>query len=117
MRQRDGGSVIAVNVSAPDDLRFPPSGLPSEWRIFWNKLRPFARPVLVPGLAAIVMRTLLLASAQRTALAERDADLVLKPPLDAYGLLEFKKIRAIAEVGYRYTLEAAAHWSGPRAGA
>jgi predicted acylesterase/phospholipase RssA len=114
MRQRGGGSVIAVNVSAANDLRFPPSGLPSEWRIFWNKLLPFARPVLVPGLAAIVMRTLLLASAQRTALAERDADLVLKPPLDAYGLLEFKKIHAIVEVGYRYTLEAASRWSGPR---
>ena len=115
MRQRGGGSVIAVNVSSADDLRFPPSGLPSEWQIFWNKLLPFARPVTVPGLAAIVMRTLLLASANRTALVERDADLVLKPPLNAYGLLEFKKIHAIAEVGYRYTLEAAARWSGPRA--
>ena len=115
MRQRGGNSVIAVNVSAVDDLRFPPSGIPSEWRIFWNKLLPFARPVLVPGLAAIVMRTLLLASANRTALVERDADLVLKPPLEAYGLLEFKKIHAIAEVGYRYTLEAASRWSGPRA--
>ncbi|MGH8650975.1 MAG: patatin-like phospholipase family protein, partial [Gammaproteobacteria bacterium] len=115
MRQRGGGSVIAVNVSAADDLRFPPSGIPSEWRIFWNKLLPFARPILVPGLAAIVMRTLLLASANRTALVERDADLVIKPPLDAYGLLEFKKIHAIVEVGYRYALEAASRWSGPRA--
>ncbi|MGH8577422.1 MAG: cyclic nucleotide-binding and patatin-like phospholipase domain-containing protein, partial [Gammaproteobacteria bacterium] len=114
MRQRGGGSVIAVNVSAADDLRFPPSGIPSEWRIFWNKLLPFARPVSVPSLAAIVMRTLLLASANRTALVERDADLVLKPPLDAYGLLEFKKIHAIVEIGYRYTLEAASRWSGPR---
>jgi predicted acylesterase/phospholipase RssA/CRP-like cAMP-binding protein len=116
MRQRGGGSVIAVNVSAANDLRFPPSGIPSEWRIFWNKLLPFARPVLVPGLAAIVMRTLLLASANRTALVERDADLVLKPPLNAYGLMEFKKIHAIAEVGYRYTLEAASRWSGRRGG-
>ena len=91
MRQRGGGSVIAVNVSSTDDLRLPPSGIPSEWQIFWNKLLPFTRPVLVPGLAAIVMRTLLLASANRTALVERDADLVLKPPLNAYGLLEFKK--------------------------
>ncbi|MFH0341263.1 MAG: cyclic nucleotide-binding domain-containing protein [Chromatiales bacterium] len=114
MRQRGAGSVIAVNVSAADDLRFPPSGIPSEWRIFWNKLLPFTRPIPVPGLAAIVMRTLLLASANRTALVERDADLVLKPPLDAYGLLEFKKIHAIVEVGYRYTLEAASRWSGPR---
>ncbi len=32
------------------------------------------------GLAGIVMRTLLLVSAHRTALVERDADLVLKPP-------------------------------------
>ena len=115
MRQRGGGSVIAVNVSSTDDLRLPPSGIPSEWQIFWNKLLPFTRPVLVPGLAAIVMRTLLLASANRTALVERDADLVLKPPLNAYGLLEFKKIHAIVDVGYRYTLEAASRWSGPRA--
>ncbi|MFH0343014.1 MAG: hypothetical protein ACHBNF_12985 [Chromatiales bacterium] len=34
--------------------------------------------------------------------------------VDAYGLLEFKKIHAIAQVGYRYALEAAARWSGPR---
>ncbi len=69
MRQRGAGSVIAVNVSAANDLRFPPSGLPTEWRIFWNKVLPFARPV--PGLAAIVTRTLLLASAHRAALASR----------------------------------------------
>ena len=115
MRQRGGGSVIVVNVSSADDLRFPPSGIPSEWEIFWNKVLPFTQLVKVPRIMGILMRTLLLASANRTALVERDADLVLKPPMDAYGLLEFEKIHAIAEAGYRYTLEAASRWSAPRA--
>ncbi len=117
MRQRGGGSVIVANVGAADDVRFPPSGLPPEWEIFWNKLLPFSKPTEVPGIVTILMRTLLLASASRTALVERDADLVLKPPIDAYGLLEFDKIQDIVEAGYRYTLEAAARWSGPRTGA
>ncbi len=114
MRQRGGGSVIVANVSSANDVRFPPSGIPSEWEIFWNKVLPFSRPVHVPRIMGILMRTLLLASAHRAALVERDADLVLKPPIDAYGLLEFKKIHDIAELGYRYTLEAASQWSGPR---
>ncbi len=114
MRQRGAGSVIAVNVSSADGVRVPPSGIPSEWRIFWHKVLPFARPIPVPGLPAIVMRTLLLASAHRTALVERDADLVLKPPLNTYGLLEFNKIHDIAELGYRYTLGSAARWRAGR---
>jgi predicted acylesterase/phospholipase RssA len=114
MRERGSGSVIVVNVSSADDLRFPPSGIPSEWEIFWNKVLPFTQLIPVPRIMGILMRTLLLASTNRTALVERDADLVLKPPMDAYGLLEFGKIHDIAEVGYRYTLEAASRWSGPR---
>ena len=34
---------------------------------------------------------------------KKDADVCLRPPIDAYGVLQFESLDEIADVGYRYT--------------
>ena len=115
MRERCGGQVIAVNVSPREDLQVSEAGIPSQWRLFWNRVLPFrSQHVGVPSLLDILMRTTTLASAHRTAQIARSVDLYLQPPVRSYGLLAFEKMEALVDCGYTYAMEAAAGWKGPR---
>jgi NTE family protein/lysophospholipid hydrolase len=115
MRTRCGGLVIAVNVSPEEELPVSEEGLPSQWRIFWNRILPFQpKRIDAPSILDILMRTTTLASASRSAQVARSVDLYLHPPIDSYGMLEFEKMEELIECGYAYTMEAAAGWKGPR---
>ena len=115
MRTRCGGLVIAVNVSPEEELPVSEEGLPSQWRIFWNRVLPFqSKRIDAPNILDILMRTTTLASASRSAQVARSVDLYLQPPIDSYGMLEFEKMEELIECGYTYTMEAAAGWKGPR---
>jgi len=109
----DGGVVIAVDVSPEKDVGIDAGGFPSPWKIFWSRVLPFKKRKQVPGILDILMRTTMLASANRTARVKRSVDLYLRPPIDNFGMLDFEKMSEIVEVGYRYTLEAAAGWTPP----
>jgi NTE family protein/lysophospholipid hydrolase len=103
-----GGPVIAVNVSPDEDVVMKQEAFPSQWSLFWNRFMPGQTRIEVPGIIDILMRTTMLASANRTALVKRSVDLYLRPPIDKFGMLEFERMDEMVEVGYRYTLEAAA---------
>lgn len=109
MRDRcAGGPVIAVDVSPAEDLRMSRDAFPSPWAILGERVRPGPRPAPVPGIVDILMRTTLLASAAQRERSWREADLMLSPPVDAFGMLAFDQLDALVDVGYRYTLDAAA---------
>lgn len=105
-----GGPVIAVDVSPEEDVGMKEPSFPSQWRLFWNRVLPGQRRIGVPGIIDILMRTTMLASANRTSLVRRSVDLYLRPPVDTFGMLEFERMEELVECGYRYTLEAAAGW-------
>lgn len=109
MRDRcAGGPVIAVDVSPAEDLRMQRDAFPSPWAILGERVRPGPRPTPVPGIVDILMRTTLLASAAQRERSWREADLMLSPPVDRFGMLAFDQLDELVEVGYRYALEAAA---------
>lgn len=108
-----GGPVIAVNVSPEEEVGIGAGGFPSPWKIFWSRVLPFTTKITVPGMLDILMRTTMLASANRTAQVKNSVDLYLRPPIDGFGMLEFEKMSELVEVGYRYTLDAAAGWKPP----
>lgn len=115
MRERCTGSVIAVNVSPEEDLALGASGLPSsQWKIFWSRVLPFRKKLQAPRLMDILMRATFLARFSRAHEVERSVDLSLSPPIDEFGMLDFEKIDALADLGYEYTMKAAADWTGPR---
>lgn len=109
----DGGAVIAVNVSPEEDVGITLSDFPSPWNIFWSRVLPFKKRIQVPGMLDILMRTTMLASANRTSQVKRSVDLYLRPPIDSFGMLDFEKLPEFVDIGYRYTIEAAANWKPP----
>jgi NTE family protein/lysophospholipid hydrolase len=111
VHDRGGGPVIAVDVSTEEDLSFRYPAIPSPWQVMWNRIWPFRRARLAaPDIATILMRTVMLASVNRTRANEASADLYLRPPIERYDMLGFHKLDELVEVGHRYALERVAAW-------
>jgi NTE family protein/lysophospholipid hydrolase len=101
VRQRWGGTVIAVNVSTKEDLAVSSTGLPGPWPLLLSRVMPGRAPLQSPLITEIVMRTMMLGSYAHTERMLRDADLAICPEVDRFGLLEFESLEAIADVGYQ----------------
>ena len=105
MRKRSCGTVIVIDVGSVHSFAFELTEFPSPWQLLWSHVLPFAKAIDVPSIGAVLMRTTEVSSIQKTNEVKRDADLCLRPPIDAFGVLEFVKIDEIVDVGYRYAKE------------
>ena len=103
MRDRFGGTVIAVNVSPKEERQFAMTAFPSPWAAALRFLG--AAPVDAPTILDIMTRAVTLTSARRARFVEREADVYIAPPIDAFGMLEFERIDEIVEVGYRHAMQ------------
>lgn len=113
------GSVIAVDVSpgAPMPVDIEYEQMPSPWRFLWDRINPFGRPVRVPGILEILVRTATVSNAGQHGLVDEVADLVLRPPVQHYGLLEFAAIDSIIEDAVPHCEEYLQAWWSERSGA
>jgi predicted acylesterase/phospholipase RssA/CRP-like cAMP-binding protein len=102
MRRRACQKVIVVDVGSDSAFAFQLTEFPSPWRFLRAQVLPFGSRIDAPNIAALLMRTTEVSSKQKTNEVKRDADLVLRPPIDQYGVLEFESIDRIVEAGYRY---------------
>jgi NTE family protein/lysophospholipid hydrolase len=111
-RQLSAGTVIAVDVTAPDDLttRVGAFDSMSGWRLLAERLNPFSSAPRLPNIAQILSRTATLASVYHRESSRHLADLYLQPPVEQIGMLEWKALNNIAELGYRYAAEQIAAW-------
>jgi len=110
MRQLGGGWVIAVDVSLDKDLDVREAPLPSPWRVVLNWCNPFARPIALPNIVDLMMRTTLLASVQKTETVKKLVDLYIQPPVNGFGLMQFGALDEIAEAGYCHAKACLAEW-------
>ena len=114
MRQLNGGSrVIAVDVSPRADMVVAKDFATqvSGWRVLAGRLRHPRAPSSFPGIVEILTRTVAVAGLHFGDEHGRDrADLLLQPPVSAFGTLEFARVRPIAEAGYAPSLEALGAW-------
>jgi NTE family protein/lysophospholipid hydrolase len=102
MRQRSCKTLIVIDVGSVPAFAFKMKEFPSPWRLLWGHILPFVKRLDVPNIAEVLMRTTEVSSTQKTIEVVRDADLCLRPPIDAFGVLEFAKIDQIVEAGYQY---------------
>ncbi len=102
MRTRSCKTLIVVDVGSAPAFEFDCGEFPSPWRLLWGRILPFVKRLDVPSIGAILMRTTEVSSAQRAIEVVRDADLCLRPPIDAFGVLDFARIDEIVEAGFRY---------------
>src|SRR5690606_3919179 len=104
-----GGTVIAVDVgrelSGKRNFRFGDSV--SGWSLLAERLNPFAKRRRVPGIVRILTRTAALNGVAARTAQVAQADLLLKPPIEDFGLFDMQGYEAIHDIGYRYTLEQA----------
>ena len=112
-----GGTTIAVDVSAERDMQhgYPYEDAISGWRILWSRFRPFAHPLPVPSMAAVLQRSAELASVamQREALP-RGLDLYIRVPVEQFGMLDFHRASEITAAGRCVAREKLAGWSAAR---
>ena len=107
MRKISGGTVIVVDVSSQKDLSVDPAILrpPSAWKILWSRINPFARAIDVPNIMAIMMRTMMIGSMHNTRVVAKNADLYIRPPVEEYGLFEWKSMNRIVDAGFEFGIE------------
>lgn len=108
MARTGEGPVIAVDVTGGFG-RFQQSRRPGLARLS----RPLRRLLTgteaeVPGLAETIVRTLTVGSVDTVAAARMHADLVITPPVDGIGLMEWSAIDRVRELGRRAAREALA---------
>jgi NTE family protein len=105
-----GGRVVAVDLTPRvETLTVAPfrPGL-SGWRVLGRRLNPFAPAHPVPGIGYILTRSPSLNQVRHRRVALDGVDLLLRPPVDGFGGLDFKGAGPLIELGYRYTAEALA---------
>jgi lysophospholipid hydrolase len=112
MRQRCRGATIAVDVSAPVELR---TGIDltaemSGWPHLARALNPMSRREPFPNIVRILSRTATLSSVHNQELMREMADLYLHPPTDDVDLLNWSGVAEIADIGYRYSHGLIGEW-------
>lgn len=109
----NGGPVIAVDVSFHVDLAANSQygDSLSGWKVLWNLMNPWTK-LNIPNITSILMRTTELSSVhvQETLIMTGKADLYLRPPVDQFGILEFKSAEKIVEIGYQFAKEKIKAW-------
>jgi predicted acylesterase/phospholipase RssA len=107
MRQSMGGKVVVVDVS-PDqgmqvDIEY--ENVPSGWQVLWNQLWPFGKSIRFPKISEVLQRTVTVSSLSTRTQTLEDADLVLHPPVEEYGMMDFSAVEDIAANAYEYAME------------
>ena len=108
--------VIAVDVSSDVPIVSDDYGasLHGSW-ILLRRLRRFffggAPEVNVPGMAHIASQLAYVSSEwQRDEVVREQIDLYLKPPVQAFGLLEYESLKRIQDIGYEHATVAVERW-------
>lgn len=110
MRRRRGiGRVIGVDLSANQPTRIEGDALPDSWALWRDRLRPHAsRQWHLPSLTTYLMNVTTLYSASRQRIGHQACDLYFNPPVSHVGMLQWRRLREIVQLGYdhaRQTLE------------
>ena len=101
-------------MSLDRDLEMREAALPSPWKVVRNWFNPFGKPINLPNIVDLMMRTTLLASVQKTESVKKLVDLYIQPPVGSFGLMQFQSFDAIAAAGYEHARTALSDWKKER---
>lgn len=111
MRDRPVGVVVAVDLSVRKEYQLDYTEVPSAFRVLRSRL-PFAKSIRVPGIVTLMMKATEVASLVHSKSVSEQADLVLKPPVGRFGILETRAFDAIVQAGYDHASERLPEWLG-----
>ena len=110
MQKKPVGRVIAVDVSSQRTYTVDYTDVPSPWSVVGRRLLPGMRSHRVPGVISILMKSAEIGNAARMRQHAANADLLLRPPVDRFGLTDVRRFDELVETGYRHTAEVLDNW-------
>jgi lysophospholipid hydrolase len=108
----EDGLVVGVNVGQDRELTtsqdFGPSL--SGWKVLRKKVRRTSVPPGAPSIAATLLRATGLGSANQLMANQHLADLVIRPPVGQFGMLEYEAHEQLIDVGYESAKQQIEAW-------
>jgi predicted acylesterase/phospholipase RssA/CRP-like cAMP-binding protein len=100
------GAVIAVDVSEQVEFKsaLQESYSLSGWRLLWQRLNPLRPKSDIPNILNILYRATTVGGVGAVESARALADLCIEPPVKDFGIFDWRRVEAIAEIGYRHAL-------------
>lgn len=102
MRESGAGRIVAVDLTVKHERSMTRGELPSAIDFFRERLRSGAAHPASPGLGAILFKSVMMSSVQRTRELRADVDLYLAPEPAEIGFLEWRALDRAVELGYRH---------------
>lgn len=108
-RRMGCGTVIAAEVSVEEDQQFVCDRIPRPMEIVRDRL--FRRnKIKFPSLMEIALRASMLHSTRGEREAIDACDFALRPPIDAFRLMDFDAMEALVKVGYEHARQEVGAW-------
>ena len=116
VERTDGGPVIGSNTCPPMERGqstyfFGPSI--NGWKVLWSRINPFTPAMPVPPLLGSLTRAQEVRGITNMQHMESLADVVIRPDISAYNILDFAAYEPIIEIGYQTAKTALSDWSPP----
>ena len=101
----DPATVLAVDLRASVDMPaadLGDDGVVSGWRVAGRRLAPWKAAMEIPRMVDLLSHATAVTGSSHSADL---ADLVFRPPVETFGILEFASWRNMVEAGYRHAAE------------
>lgn len=110
MRSRMQGSIIAVDLTVDTIHGTEHMRVPGSLEYLRDHLIPGRNTEEMPTLSRVILQVTTMASRKEAQGARKQADLYLAPPLNQFDFLDWRRMRDIAEAGYRHALPRIRKW-------
>lgn len=111
MQARPVGHVIAVSLTARKQRLVDYEDAPSPWSVVLGKLFPWAgRRARVPGAASMMLKAIELGTRKRVQELGEQADLLIRPPVERFNMIDVKQFDDLVETGYQAARESLEAW-------
>lgn len=117
MQQRLVGQVIAVTLGAHRQRQVDFDEAPSPWAVLGGMIWPFGKRKKVPGVASMMLKAIELGTRKRVQELGDRADLLIRPPIERFNMIDVNQYDDLVQTGYESSLESLRAWFSESAGA
>lgn len=110
MKRSVGGKTIAVSVTVAQEYSVLVDSFPTTLQYVRSRLTGRSEYANLPTLSTLLIRTATLDTFSGAHELQEKTDLYLKPPIEAFDLLDWKSIYKLVDIGYRYACEQLPVW-------
>ena len=76
----------------------------SGWKLLWQRLNPLREKCDIPNILNILYRTTTVGGIGAIEMAKTLAEICMEPPVNEFGVFDWRSIDRIVEIGYRHAL-------------